>query len=48
MTNEKKDKLNESLLICTLHCDRMSFAREKIKMHFPLDKENYLRLPLEE
>ena len=48
MTNEKKDKLNEALLLCTIHCERMSFARDKIKTHFPLNKENYLRLQPEE
>lgn len=48
MTIEKKDKLNEAVLLCTIHSERMSFAREKIKKHFPLDKENYLRLQPEE
>lgn len=44
MTNDKKDKLNEALQLCTIHSERMSFAHEKIKMHFPLDREKYLLL----
>jgi len=30
MTNDKKDKLNEALQLCTIHSERMSFAHEKI------------------
>jgi len=48
MTNEKRDKLNEAVLLCTIHSERMSFAWEKIKTHFPLDKEKYIRLKPEE
>lgn len=48
MTTEKKDKLKEALLLCTLHCERMNFALGKIKIHFPLNREKYLRLPPEE
>lgn len=48
MTSEKRDKLNEALLLCNIHSERMSFAREKIKMHFPLDREKFLRLKPEE
>jgi hypothetical protein len=48
MTNEKKDKLNEAVLLCTIHSERMSFAWEKIKMHFPLDKDKYINLEPEE
>lgn len=48
MTNEKRDKLDEAILLCTIHSERMSFAREKIKMHFPLDRDEYLRLLPEE
>ncbi len=44
MTSEKRDKLNEAILLCTIHSERMNFAREKTKMYFPLDRENYLRL----
>lgn len=48
MTNDYKDKLNESLLLCNIHSERMRFAREKIKIHFPLNRENYLLLQPEE
>lgn len=48
MTTDKKDKLNEAVLLCTIHSGRMSFAREKIKMHFPLNRERYIRLQPEE
>lgn len=48
MTSEKRDKLNEAILLCNIHSERMSFAREKIKMHFPLDREKYLCLRPEE
>jgi hypothetical protein len=48
MTTEKRDKLNEAVMLCTIHSERINFAREKIKTNFPLDKENYLRLKPEE
>lgn len=48
MTNEKSDKLNEAILLCKIHNERMSFAWEKVKRHFPLDKEKYLRFEPEE
>ncbi len=48
MTNDKRDKLNESVQLCLIHIGRMSFAWEKVKMHFPLDKEKYLHLQPEE
>ena len=48
MTNEKREKLNEAVLLCTIHSERMSFAWEKIKTHFPLDREKYIRLKPEE
>ncbi|MEA3448986.1 MAG: hypothetical protein U9Q98_11170 [Bacteroidota bacterium] len=48
MTNEKRDKLNEAVFLCTIHNERMSFAWEKIKTHFPLDREKYIRLEPEE
>ncbi|SHK11191.1 hypothetical protein SAMN05444280_1725 [Tangfeifania diversioriginum] len=46
--SEKRDKLNEAVQLCTIHCQRMSFAWEKIKIHFPLDREKYIRLKPEE
>ena len=45
---EKRDRLQEAVLLCSIHFERMSFAREKIKIHFPLDKEKYTRLQPEE
>ena len=44
METERLDKLNEAVQLCTVHSQRISFAWEKIKIHFPLDKEKYLRL----
>jgi len=40
--------LNEAILLCTIHNERMNFALRKIKMHFPLTKEKYLQLEPEE
>ena len=40
--------MNEALLLCNIHRERMSFALGKIKMHFPLNREKYLRLQPEE
>jgi hypothetical protein len=48
MTNEKRDKLYESVQLCAIHTERMSFAWEKVKLYFPLDKEKYLLLQPEE
>ncbi|HSO89039.1 MAG TPA: hypothetical protein VLQ91_20980 [Draconibacterium sp.] len=48
MTDDKKDKLKESVQLCAIHIGRMSFAWEKVKQHFPLDKEKYLNLQPEE
>lgn len=44
MEAERKDRLNEAVQLCGIHSQRMSFAWDKIKMHFPLDRENFLRL----
>jgi hypothetical protein len=44
MTSEKRDILNEAVMLCTIHSERMSFALGKIKKHFPLEKEKYLQL----
>ena len=35
-------------MLCNLHSERMSFALEKIKIHFPLNKDKYLLLQPEE
>jgi hypothetical protein len=44
----KRNKLNDAVLLCTIHSERMSFAWEKVKMHFPLDREKYIHLEPEE
>ena len=36
LTEELRDKLNETVAICDLHNQRMIFAWESIKKHFPL------------
>jgi len=46
--SEKRDKLNEAVQLCAIHCQRMSFAWEKIKIHFPLNSETYQGLKPEE
>lgn len=46
--SERRDKLNEAVQLCTIHCQRMSFAWGKIKIHFPLDRGKYIRLKPEE
>ena len=48
MTSEKRDKLDEAILLCSIHSERMSFAFSKIKMYFPLNREKYLLLKPEE
>ena len=45
---EKRDRLQEAVMLCSIHAERMRFAYEKIKKHFPLDKEKYTRLQPEE
>ncbi len=44
----KSDKLKEAVLLCTIHSERMSFAWEKVKKHFPLNSEKYSFLLPEE
>ncbi len=46
--SEKTDKLNEAVLLSTIHIERMSFAWEKVNIHFPLDREKYLKLKPED
>lgn len=41
LTEELRDKLNETLLICDLHHQRMMFAWENIKKYFPLSESNF-------
>ncbi|MGB4445090.1 MAG: hypothetical protein WBI58_02410 [Dysgonamonadaceae bacterium] len=46
--SEKRNKLTEAVQLCTIHSERMHFAGEKVKDHFPLDKEKYKQLQPEE
>ena len=46
--SEKRNKLTEAVQLCTIHSERMRFAWEKVKNHFPLDKEKYKQLKPEE
>ena len=46
--SEKKDKLNQAVQLCLIHVERMRFAWEKVKNHFPLNSEKYLKLQPEE
>jgi hypothetical protein len=41
LTEELRDKLTETLAICDLHHQRMMFAWENLKRHFPLTEDNY-------
>ncbi len=46
--SEKRNKLTEAVQLCTIHSERMRFAWEKVKDHFPPDKEKYKQLQPEE
>ena len=46
--SENRNKLTEAVQLCTIHSERMRFAWEKVKDHFPLDKEKYKQLQPEE
>jgi len=46
--SEKRNKLTEAVQLCTIHSERMRFAWEKVKKHFPLNKEEYKQLQPEE
>ncbi|NCB09140.1 MAG: hypothetical protein EOM73_13370 [Bacteroidia bacterium] len=48
MTNEKIDKLNEAVQLCSIHAQRMHFAWTKIQQHFPLNVEKYTQLQPED
>ena len=41
LTQELKDKLTETLAICDLHHQRMTFAFESVKKYFPLSESNF-------
>lgn len=46
--SENRNKLTEAVQLCTIHSERMHFAGEKVKDHFPPDKEKYKQLQPEE
>ena len=48
MTDEQRDQLNQSLQLCNIHNQRMSFAWEKVEKHFPLNTNKYVNLQPEE
>lgn len=41
MKTKISDQLKEAVLLCTIHCERMSFAWGKIEYFFPLTAEKY-------
>lgn len=41
LKEELSDKLTETLAICDLHYQRMMFAWDNIKQHFPLTEFQY-------
>lgn len=41
LTNELKDKLTETIAICNVHHQRMKFALDSVKKHFPLTESNF-------
>lgn len=41
---EIQDKLSEAIQLCSIHSERMTFAHNNIKKHFPLSMGNYLAL----
>jgi hypothetical protein len=48
LTEELKDKLKETLAICDLHYQRMTFAWKSIDKYFPLTEFNFSRIsPIE-
>ena len=48
LTDELNDKLTETLAICDLHYERMTFAYESIVNYFPLTEFNFSQIsPIE-
>ena len=48
LTEELRNKLAETLAICTLHHQRMMFAYENLKRYFPLTEINFSQIsPIE-
>ena len=46
--DDKRDRLKEAVLLCSIHVERMSFAYSKIKKYFPLTVDTYSSLQPEE
>ncbi len=42
--NEIIHSLNDTFILCDIHMERMMYAFEKIKHHFPLTRDNYLHI----
>ena len=42
------DKLKEAIHICEIHNQRMMYAREKVKHHFPLNENKYQNLSFDD
>jgi hypothetical protein len=42
------DKLKEAIQICEIHNQRMMYAIEKVKHHFPLDENKYQNLSFDD
>jgi len=42
------DKLKEAIQICEIHNQRMRYAIEKVKHHFPLDEGKYQNLSFDD
>ncbi len=42
--NENTDKLKQSIKICLLHMERMTYAKNEMAPFFPLDTSNYTKL----
>lgn len=47
-TEDYTDKLKEAIQICEIHNQRMMYAIEKVKHHFPLDENKYQNLSFDD
>lgn len=45
---ETQDKLKEALNVCEIHNQRMEYALDKSKSHFPLNEERYQQLSFDD
>jgi hypothetical protein len=46
--DDLRDKLKESLQLCSIHNERMQYAYYKVKQNFPLNKDQYNKLSEDE